>query len=54
MRYFLRNTELSIAYADGRSEQVQLSGDEVVSTMRDTFRIPLTAEDALELRAHFS
>jgi N-hydroxyarylamine O-acetyltransferase len=52
-RYYLRNNELTIQHADGNHEQLQLSGDDVVRTLRETFNIPLTPEDALELREVF-
>ncbi|MFJ6937988.1 arylamine N-acetyltransferase [Streptomyces sp. NPDC101132] len=53
VRYSLRNQELVRTFPDGRKETVRLSADELVDTLRETFRIALTDDEAKLLRDLF-
>ena len=52
-RYVLRNHVLTTQYADGSSHQAELSGDEIVRELRETFGIPVREYDAELLRERF-
>jgi N-hydroxyarylamine O-acetyltransferase len=53
VRQVLKENVLTIQYADGRSESRQLTGEEIVEEMRDTFGIRLDAADQQFLRERY-
>ncbi|WP_327253967.1 arylamine N-acetyltransferase family protein [Streptomyces sp. NBC_01244] len=50
VRYSLVNRVLSTQFPDGRKDVAELSGDEVVRTLRDTFLVTLSDDEAKLLR----
>lgn len=52
-RYVLKDHVLTTSWADGRSTSVELTGDEVVKELRDTFRVTVREQDAAVLRERF-
>ncbi|MFG3549384.1 arylamine N-acetyltransferase [Streptomyces sp. NPDC047725] len=51
-RHLLRGRELTTSFPSGRSERAELAGEEVMSALRDLFRIRLTAEEESLLLRH--
>ena len=53
VRHVLKDHVLSTTYADGRTEREELSGEQVVRALRETFGITITAEDEQRLSEKF-
>jgi N-hydroxyarylamine O-acetyltransferase len=52
-RLVLKDNTLVTQWADGRTETVELTGDEILRTLREKFHLTLRDEDARELAQRF-
>jgi N-hydroxyarylamine O-acetyltransferase len=53
-RHVLKDRMLTVQYADGTVEQRELTGEQIVQELRDTFGLTLGAEETAFLTAHFA